>query len=119
MFLRYKWETGMLAWAMHRLTGVAVTFYLFLHVYTMTKLHDGAVAYNQAITTFSQPMWKVAEALLYGAVLYHAVNGMRVVAVDFFGAARQHARLFWTLMGATAALFAVGAWAIVSHAVRQ
>lgn len=117
MFLRYKWETGMLAWAMHRLTGVAVTFYLFLHVYTMTKLHGGEAAYNSAVSAFSQPMWKVAEALLFGAVLYHAVNGVRIVLVDFFGAARQQRRLFWGMMGASAAAFVLGSWLIISHAV--
>ena len=117
MFLRYKWETGMLAWAMHRLTGIAITFYLVLHVYTVSKLHLGPDYYDHAIKLFSTPLFKTFEALLWGACVYHGLNGIRVILIDFAGAARKHETIFYVLMGIAAVLFAVGGWMIIAPAL--
>jgi succinate dehydrogenase / fumarate reductase cytochrome b subunit len=114
MLARFKWDTGSVAWAMHRLTGIAIVAYLVLHVYTMSKLQLGPEAYQEAIAPYGTVRFKVAEALLWGACVYHGLNGIRVILVDFAGLSKLNAALFWIFMGIAASLFVFGGWAIVA-----
>jgi len=105
----YRWKEGMLAWVLHRLTGLGLVLFLILHIWEMHELSEGPEAFNKVIATFDTPYIKIGEVLLLGAVLYHAFNGVRVVLVDFFGGARYHRPAFFVVMIITVALFLFGA----------
>lgn len=115
---RYRVRTGMFAWMLHRLTGVALVGYLVLHVWGLKAMTDPE-AYNALITGYHAPIYKVGEFLLLGAVIYHALNGLRIVLIDFVGWSPNQKRLFWTLGAVAAVLFAVGGYpsiaALVAH----
>ncbi|MEM0962725.1 MAG: succinate dehydrogenase, cytochrome b556 subunit [Bacteroidota bacterium] len=115
---RYKMRTGMFAWILHRLTGLALVGYLVVHVWGL-KAITNPEAYNTLITSYHAPIFKVGEFLLLGAVVYHALNGLRIVLIDFVGWSPNHKRLFWTLGAVAAVLFAVGGYpsiaALVDH----
>jgi succinate dehydrogenase / fumarate reductase cytochrome b subunit len=106
---RYKIRVGMFAWMLHRLTGVAVVFYLVLHVWGL-KAITNREAYNALITSYHAPVFKVGEFLLLGAVVYHSLNGLRIVLIDLVGWSPNQRRLFWTLGVVAAVLFAVGGY---------
>ncbi len=92
----YRGGPGMLAWALHRITGVAVLLFLFLHIIETTMLGFGPTVYNATLSIYRQVWFKPIEFLLVAAVLYHAGNGILVMIVDFWPAATRHyRRLFW------------------------
>ena len=115
---RYKMRTGMFAWILHRLTGLALVGYLVLHIWGL-KAITNPDAYNALITSYHAWYFKVGEFLLLGAVVYHALNGLRIVLIDFVGWSPNQRKLFWTLGAVAAVLFAVGGYpsiaALVDH----
>ena len=116
--LRYKKRVGMFAWMLHRLTGLALVGYLIIHVWGLKSITN-AEAYNALIASYHGPLFKVGEFLLLGAVVYHALNGVRIVLIDFMGWSPNQKKLFWTLGALAAVLFAVGGYpsiaALVDH----
>ena len=115
-FVRYKVREGMFAWMLHRLTGLALVGYLVVHVWGL-KAITNADAYNALITEYHAPLFKVGEFLLLGAVIYHALNGMRIVLIDFMGWSPKQKKLFWTLGALAAVLFIVGGYPSIAALV--
>ena len=108
-FQRYRVRTGMFAWIMHRLTGVGLVVYLMIHVWGLTSLTDPE-SFNALIAKYHNPIFKVAEFGLLVAVAYHAMNGLRIVLIDFLGWSPKQKKLFWTLGAVTLTIIAVGGW---------
>lgn len=102
---RYKVRTGMFAWLCHRLSGLAIVAYLILHVWGLRSLSDRD-QFNALIAEYHAPIFKFGEFMLLVAVTYHALNGLRIVLIDFLGWSPNQKRLFWTL-GVVAVLIIV------------
>lgn len=113
---RYKMRVGMFAWILHRLTGLALVGYLVVHIWGL-KAITNPDAYNALITSYHAPIFKVGEFLLLGAVVYHALNGLRIVLIDFMGWSPNQKKLFWTLGIVAAVLFAVGGYPSIAALV--
>jgi succinate dehydrogenase / fumarate reductase cytochrome b subunit len=116
---RYQWykvRTGMFAWMAHRLSGVALVVYLVVHIWGLKSLTDPD-AFNALIADYHAWYFKVGEILLLAAVVYHAMNGLRIVLIDFLGWSPNQKRLFWTLGAVAAVLIVVGAYPSVAALV--
>ncbi len=114
--MRYRWKTGMLAWILFRLTGLALVVYLIMHINVISNLHDPA-RFNEVMDFLGSWQFRMLEIGLFGVVLYHAMNGIRIFIIDFFDGALYQAKLFWSLMGVAVLLFIAGAYPIFSHAL--
>ncbi len=112
----YKMRVGMFAWILHRLTGLALVGYLVVHVWGL-KAITNPEAYNALITSYHAPIFKIGEFLLLGAVVYHSLNGLRIVLIDFMGWSPNQKKLFWTLGAVAAVLFAVGGYPSIAALV--
>jgi len=100
----YRGGTGQLTWLLHRISGVAVVYFLSLHIFETLQLARGAEAYNEATAVYHQPWFRPFEFALVMAVVYHAFNGVRVMLFDFFPhLTRYRKQIFWLGL----ALFAV------------
>jgi succinate dehydrogenase / fumarate reductase cytochrome b subunit len=110
--------SGMTAHVIQRVTGVALLAYLFLHVHTIATLSEGPAAFNHALSQFANPFFRLMEIALLGAVILHALNGIRLTLIDL-GVGRQRERdLFWAwALGLGAALFLAGGIPIFLTAV--
>lgn len=106
---RYRLRTGMFAWILHRLTGLGLVAYLILHVWGLRALTDPE-AFNALIAEYHSPIFKLGEFLLLIGVAYHALNGLRIVLIDFLGWSPQQKRLFFTLGIVALAVIVVGGW---------
>lgn len=107
--LKYKVRTGMFAWMAHRLTGVALVAYIILHVWGLRSLTDPA-SFNELIASYHAPIFKIGEFLLLAAVAYHALNGLRIVLIDFLGWSPHQKRVFWTLGIVAALIILIGGY---------
>jgi succinate dehydrogenase cytochrome b subunit len=105
----YLGGTGMLTWLLHRISGIAVVYFLTLHIYEAMQLFGGPEAYNEATAAYKQPWFRPFEVALILAVTYHALNGLRVSMFDLFPkTTRYHRRVF--MIGAV--IFVLAALAI-------
>lgn len=98
------------AFVLHRLTGIVLVFYLFLHLFVLRTLTRGPEAYQQLLTLFQRPWVTVLEALLIGTVVYHGLNGLRLVLLTFNVGLRMHKALFWVALLLSVAVTLVAAW---------
>ena len=99
-------QTGAWAWLLHRVTGVGVLLFLLAHIVDTALIGFGPEAYEHALGLYRMPIFKLGEIALVFAVVYHSVNGVRVILVDFWDAGtKYHKQLFWASVAGTAALF--------------
>lgn len=88
----YKGHEGQWSWLAHRVTGVAIILFLFAHVIDTAVIGWGPTAYNRVVSVYANPFVRVLELGLVAAVLYHAINGMKIVLIDFFPRLVVHIR---------------------------
>jgi succinate dehydrogenase / fumarate reductase cytochrome b subunit len=99
-------QTGAWAWLLHRLTGVAVLVFLLAHIVDTALIGFGPEVYEHALELYRLPLFKVGEIGLVFAVIYHSVNGVRVIIIDFWEpGTKYHKQLFWASVAGTALLF--------------
>jgi succinate dehydrogenase / fumarate reductase cytochrome b subunit len=92
--LDYKKDSGSWAWILHRITGIALIGYLFLHIYSLSPLTEGKAAFDAKMQTFTTPLFMALEWFLFAFVLFHSLNGIRIVIVDWADGARYHKSLY-------------------------
>lgn len=80
----YRGREGMWSWVAHRITGLAIFFFLLVHVLDTALVRASPESYNEVMQTYKNPVVGLLEVGLVGAVLLHAFNGLRVVLVDFW-----------------------------------
>jgi succinate dehydrogenase / fumarate reductase cytochrome b subunit len=99
-------QTGAWAWLLHRVTGVGVLLFLLAHIIDTALIGFGPEAYEHALGLYRMPIFKLGEIALVFAVVYHSVNGVRVILVDFWDSGtKYHKQLFWASVAGTAVLF--------------
>ena len=91
---------GQWSWIAHRVTGVAVILFLFAHVVDTALVGWGPEAYNKVVAVYHNPFIRILELGLVAAVIYHALNGVRIMIVDFWPrAAERERQLSWGTIG--------------------
>jgi succinate dehydrogenase / fumarate reductase cytochrome b subunit len=113
-FFRYRGGEGMLAWAFHRISGLAIWVFIVLHVFDIWLASVNPVLYDELLVIYASAPGRVGEALLGAALLFHALNGLRIIIIDFWPALSRYHRLIWRLNWI--AFFIVGlpvAWVIL------
>jgi succinate dehydrogenase / fumarate reductase cytochrome b subunit len=111
-------KTGMWAWVGHRLTGIALVVYVFLHLsfISTASLGDGEASFDDLMATTSQPLFVLMDFVLVIVVIYHAVNGLRVVLFDMgIGIKRQ--KLVFLIAMVIAAVLVIGGLLAIWHLV--
>ncbi|MBD3237258.1 MAG: succinate dehydrogenase, cytochrome b556 subunit [Candidatus Eisenbacteria bacterium] len=111
--MMYRFHTGYVAWLLNRISGILIIFYLAAHVWVTHHLSHGAETYAQVMAFLSSPLFKLLEIGLIGVVLYHLMNGIRIILVDFGKGAWMQKRLFWILMAIGVLLFVICIWELV------
>ena len=68
----------------HRASGLGVLLYLFMHIVETSTVLFGPDVYNAAVGIFKNLPARLGEVVLMAALGYHALNGVRVIAMDFW-----------------------------------
>jgi succinate dehydrogenase / fumarate reductase cytochrome b subunit len=93
---KYRWQfSGMVAHVIQRVTGVMLLVYLFLHVHTIGELSQGPAAFDQALSMFKNPLFRLLEIALLGTVILHALNGIRLTLIDLGVGHERQRQIFW------------------------
>jgi succinate dehydrogenase / fumarate reductase cytochrome b subunit len=88
----YKGRLGQWSWLAHRVTGVAIILFLFAHVVDTALVGWGPDAYNRVVAVYHNPFIRLLELGLVAAVVYHALNGVRIMIIDFWPKANEFNR---------------------------
>jgi succinate dehydrogenase / fumarate reductase cytochrome b subunit len=99
--LSYRGREGYWAWLLHRVSGVAIILFLFLHVLDTCLVGFGPNAYETFVSIYRVPVFRVLEVALSGAVLYHGINGLRIILIDFVETATRIQHQLWYAVWAT------------------
>jgi succinate dehydrogenase / fumarate reductase cytochrome b subunit len=91
----YRPPIGMVAWAFHRISGVAIWVFVVFHVIDIYLVGGDPGAYDTILKVYASPAGRIGEVLLGAALLYHALNGLRIVIMDFWPRTTLWHRQMW------------------------
>jgi succinate dehydrogenase / fumarate reductase cytochrome b subunit len=95
----YRGSTGMWSWVLHRVTGVAIYFFLLVHILDTALVRLSPEAYNAVIGTYKTPIMNLGEIALVMAIVFHAFNGLRIILIDFWSKGPKYQRaMFWIVI---------------------
>ena len=89
----------MWAWVLHRISGATIFFFLFVHVLDAAMLRVSPQTYNAVVGDYKTPIVGLMEFGLVAAVLFHAMNGIRVILIDFWSQGPRYQRLMFGIIG--------------------
>ena len=90
---------GMLAFMLHRISGIGLVAYLFLHLALLNQLRQGPRAWDAFLQTMRSPWVTFLDAVLLFGILIHGLNGLRLVMIGAGVLVRYQRLLFWTSLG--------------------
>jgi len=82
-----------MAWLIHRITGAVVGLYLLLHILGQFGMKYGGL---EGLRNFISA--KAVVVLLMACLIYHSLNGIRELIIDFGNGALYHKKLLWVRM---------------------
>ncbi|MEW6026970.1 MAG: succinate dehydrogenase, cytochrome b556 subunit [Planctomycetota bacterium] len=90
---------GTVAFILHRLTGLCLVGYIFLHLVVVgSNFIFGGNSFNSLMGTFETPLVEVLEIGLISVIAYHIINGLRIIVVDFLVITRTQRAMFWVAL---------------------
>lgn len=80
--LTYRGGGPMWAWLLHRISGIGIVLFVGTHIavsfLSLLQQSKGADALNDIYKS-----WPV-QMFVYFCIIYHVINGLRIVILDFF-----------------------------------
>jgi succinate dehydrogenase / fumarate reductase, cytochrome b subunit len=116
----YRGDPGMWSWVLHRISGATIFFFLFVHVIDTALVRVSPQAYNEVVGTYKTPIVGLMEAGLVAAVLYHALNGIRVILIDSWWQGPRYQRLMlWIVAVVFVVVLAAALIVLGAHMAEQ
>ena len=91
----YRGREGQWAFLLHRLSGLAILLYLLLHTVSIGSVMLGEGAYSTIHNLYYAWPFRLGLVLVAAGVAYHALNGLRVIAMDFTTWGVKYQRQLW------------------------
>lgn len=109
----YRGRSGQWAFVTHRITGFLVFFFLLLHIVDVSLVARPEL-YDQVHELYGNVLLRLFEVGLLFGLVFHSLNGLRVVMIDFFpGSIRNEKAVLKAVVALTVALTAVGGFVIM------
>lgn len=94
----YKGGRGQWSWALHRITGVGLILFLFVHILDTALVAAGPDVYNRVVRAYHAPVIRLLEIGLAAMVLFHALNGLRIIIIDFFPKMADYHKIMFNIV---------------------
>ncbi|MBI5812245.1 MAG: succinate dehydrogenase, cytochrome b556 subunit [Meiothermus silvanus] len=91
----YRGREGQWAFFLHRLSGIALMFWLLLHTLNISSAMWGPEVSNRLMAFFHVPIFQVGPLLVTAGALYHAFNGLRIILMDFTSWGVKYQKELW------------------------
>jgi len=96
--LRFK-PVGMLAFMLHRLSGIGLVFYLFLHLAVLSRLRGGPASWDSFLALVRSSLFLILDGILLLGALLHGLNGLRLTLIGLNIGLRWQKASFWAILG--------------------
>lgn len=104
--LVYRGREGQWAYLVHRVAGLGVLLFLAIHIFDIFLVGFGPDVFNATLFLYKGPAARIMEVLLLFGLLFHALNGLRIIVQDFYPPLMRHHRaLFWAVAALFTAVF--------------
>ncbi len=80
--LRYQGKGPMLAWMLHRISGLGIVLFVALHILASFLSQQFGSDLGVFINTIYEN-W-IFQIFIYFCALFHAINGLRIVILDLW-----------------------------------
>jgi succinate dehydrogenase / fumarate reductase, cytochrome b subunit len=77
-----RWGYERYLYSLHRLTGFALLAYFVMHIFVTSARALGPESWEQAMDAVSGPLFRLGEYGVFAAFAFHAINGIRLVAIE-------------------------------------
>jgi succinate dehydrogenase cytochrome b subunit len=94
----YKGQSGMWSWLFHRISGLGILLFLFVHIVDISLLGFGPRVYNEGILLFDSVIVRLLSLSLVAAIFYHAFNGVRIMLIDFWKKGVRYQKTMFTVV---------------------
>ena len=108
---------GVWAFWLHRLSGLAIIFYLLMHILVISTIVGGQANFNNAMTFLKSPIFVLLEMGLIGCITLHGLNGIRVVLFDLGMGIRRQKEIFVGMAIAAAVLTGIAFVVALPHII--
>lgn len=95
MWFRAEGSVGRWGFSLHRLTGLALSLYLGVHLVLLNQLRAGPGAWDAFVRLMRSPLILALDALLLGAAAFHGFNGLRLTLLGLGWAVRWQKVMLW------------------------
>jgi succinate dehydrogenase / fumarate reductase cytochrome b subunit len=83
--------------------------FLLLHIFDIFLMAAGRDVFESFLDLYTAAPFRVLEAGLIASVIYHALNGARVIIVDFWPQYGRHQHILWRGVLVLAVIFSIPA----------
>lgn len=89
---------GAYMFVLHRVTALALTIYLYVHLVTLGSVLQGPDSFDRAMALMNRPVIRLLELLLVWVVLLHTLNGLRLCVLAVVPGVSQRALSYAVLV---------------------
>jgi succinate dehydrogenase cytochrome b556 subunit len=112
--IRYRGREGQWAYLLNRISGLATLLFLTIHILDTATVFFAPSVYEHAVTEYYRNTpFVIGEIMLVAAVLYHGLNGYKIIYFDLKPERwneRNEARWFWGVCSAAFLLWLPAAY---------
>jgi succinate dehydrogenase / fumarate reductase, cytochrome b subunit len=84
------------AFALHRITGLLLVLYMYVHLGVLSMLLAGSSAWHSFLSLVTAKGFLAFDVVLIGMLIFHGLNGIRVALVGSGYLVRCERAMFWT-----------------------
>ncbi|MFO7841113.1 MAG: succinate dehydrogenase, cytochrome b556 subunit [Fidelibacterota bacterium] len=84
---RMNFQLGMFSFIMHRITGMMLLFFTLVLLVSMGIVLFGSLSFDKMLIIYQQPVPRFISSVFLMALIWHMLNGVRILIIDLFGAA--------------------------------
>jgi succinate dehydrogenase / fumarate reductase cytochrome b subunit len=88
--IRYRGGGPMLSWVLHRISGLGMIIFVSIHVLAGFSMQQFGSDIGTTINTiYESPYFQI---FIYFCVIFHVLNGLRIILLDLFPKFLQYQR---------------------------
>jgi succinate dehydrogenase / fumarate reductase cytochrome b subunit len=95
---------------------LGIVFFLLVHILDIMLIGLGREVYDHTVEFYAEPFIIPMEIALVGAVIYHALNGLRIILIDFWPRGVKLQRTMYYIALIAAALLTIPSAIVILNA---
>lgn len=110
---------GIALWFFQRLSALFLLVMLLAHFYFLHYYQEGFVTYDKVAPRLASTPWKVFDILFLAVAVFHGINGLWTVVLEYVHQERSQRLLLTALLGVGLLFLAIGAFSIGTFTVKS